>query len=58
MSIEITDDGDIMLGDLSLRELEERLKELTVLIKEVEKLKEDIKELKSKKIGLYEKHNQ
>jgi len=49
MSVEITDDGDVLLGDLSIRELQEKLQELKVLINEVKELKKEIKEMKSKK---------
>ena len=58
MSVEITDDGDILLGDLSIRELKEKLQELKVLIDEVKELKKEIKEIKTKKNGDNEKYNQ
>ena len=48
MSVEITDDGDILLGELSIRELQEKLEEINILISEVQQLKKDIKELKKK----------
>ncbi len=58
MSVEITDDGDILLGDLSIRELKEKLQELKSLMNEVKELKKDIEELKSKKNNDNEKYNQ
>jgi len=46
MSIEITDDGDVLLGELSIKELESKLQEINTLITEVKQLRIEIKELK------------
>ena len=46
MSIEITDDGDVLFGDFSMKELEEKLQEVNTLISEVKQLRKEIKELK------------
>ena len=59
MSIEITDDGDILLGELSLRDLEKKLIEINKLVKEVNILKEEVDKLKNIKkssMNEYEKH--
>ena len=59
MSIEITDDGDILLGELSLRDLEKKLIEINKLVKEVKILKEEVDKLKNIKkssMNEYEKH--
>ncbi len=57
MSVEITDDGDILLGDLSIRELQEKLQELKVLINEVGELKKEIKEMKSNNNKIFNPSN-
>lgn len=49
MSIEITDDGDVLLGNLSLKVLEEKIKEITKLGNEVKELKKEVKKLKENK---------
>ena len=48
MSIEITDDGDILLGNISLKVLEEKIKEITKLCNEVNELKKEVNKLKEK----------
>ena len=59
--INITEEGDILLGELSLRDLEEKLIEINKLVKEVNILKKEVcklKNIKENQTNDYEKHTE